>query len=124
MLHSRSAKHPDGLAIDWIGRNIYWSDNLLNTIEVSSLDGRNRKVLKRGINEPRALQLYPAKGYLFYTDWGQKAHIGRLGMDGSNYTAIITESIGKMSNWSFYVNLFEYISLDNIVVKSELMAIV
>lgn len=95
VLHSKSTKHPDGLAIDWIGRNVYWSDNLLNMIEVSRLNGRNRKVLKRGVSEPRALQLYPGKGYLFYTDWGQEAHIGRMGMDGSNYTAIITESIGE-----------------------------
>lgn len=108
MLHSQSAKHPDGLAIDWIGRNIYWSDNLLNTIEVSRLDGRNRKVLKSGISEPRALQLYPAKGYLFYTDWGQEAHIGRMGMDGSNSTAIITESIGEIFTHKLISYLYRY----------------
>lgn len=95
MLHSVTTRHPDGLAVDWIGRNLYWSDNLLNTIEVSRLDGRHRKVLLRNVSEPRSLQLHPARGYLYYTDWGQDAHVGRVGMDGSASRRIITEGIGK-----------------------------
>ena len=91
-----TTKHPDGLAVDWVGGNLYWSDNILNTIEVSRLNGTHRKVLLRGVKEPRALQLYPAKGYLFYTDWGQGAHIGRMGMDGSMHRHIINESIGNV----------------------------
>ena len=33
-------------------------------------------------------------GYLFYSDWGDGAHIGRLGMDGSERRNIITEHLG------------------------------
>lgn len=29
---------PEGIAIDWIGRRIYWADSLKDTIEVASLD--------------------------------------------------------------------------------------
>lgn len=61
---------------------------------MSRLNGTKRKVLQRGVKEPRALQLFPSKGYLFYTDWGQGAHIGRMGMDGSDHRHIINESIG------------------------------
>jgi len=54
---------PDGLACDWIGRKLYWTDSEVNRIEVSNLDGQMRKVLFRdGLDQPRALALYPQKG--------------------------------------------------------------
>jgi low density lipoprotein receptor-related protein 5/6 len=54
---------PDGLACDWIGRKLYWTDSEINRIEVSNLDGQMRKVLFRdGLDQPRAIALYPQKG--------------------------------------------------------------
>ncbi len=38
-------QNPDGLAVDWIGRNLYWCDKGSDTIEVSDLQGGFRKVL-------------------------------------------------------------------------------
>ena len=56
---------PDGLACDWIGRKLYWTDSEVNRIEVSNLDGQMRKVLfKDGLDQPRALALYPQKGWV------------------------------------------------------------
>lgn len=55
-----------------------------DTIEASRLDGRHRRVVVRaGLSEPRALALVPARGWLYWSDWGARAHIGRAGMDGS-----------------------------------------
>lgn len=34
----------DGVAIDWLARNLYWSDAKNNRIEVARLDGSSRKV--------------------------------------------------------------------------------
>lgn len=53
--------NPDGLAVDWIGRNLYWCDKQADSIEVSKLNGRYRKTLLRGkpLDEPRALVLDP-----------------------------------------------------------------
>lgn len=31
--------------------------------------------------------------YVYWTDWGEKAFIGRVGMDGTNKTTIITTKI-------------------------------
>ena len=45
------------------------------------------------MQEPRALELFPAKGFLFYTDWGEFPHISRATMDGSYHEKIITEDI-------------------------------
>ena len=35
----------ESLAVDWIGQNLYWTDYLLQHIEVSKLDGKNRRIL-------------------------------------------------------------------------------
>lgn len=36
---------PDGIAVDAVGRNLYWTDRGSNRIEVSKLDGSFRKTL-------------------------------------------------------------------------------
>jgi low density lipoprotein receptor-related protein 5/6 len=54
---------PDGLAVDWVANNIYWTDSYLERIECSRLDGRYRKTLIwKGLNEPHSLALHPGKG--------------------------------------------------------------
>ena len=54
-------QNPDGLAVDWVGRNLYWCDKGTDTIEVSTLQGDYRRVIiKQGLQEPRALALDPA----------------------------------------------------------------
>ena len=58
-----NVKIPDGLAIDKVGRNIYWSDTGTNRIEVAKLDGTKRKLLiKDGLDEPRAIVLDERNG--------------------------------------------------------------
>nr|XP_008195317.2 PREDICTED: LOW QUALITY PROTEIN: prolow-density lipoprotein receptor-related protein 1 [Tribolium castaneum] len=95
VLHSPTLQNPDGLAVDWVGRNLYWCDKGLDTLEVSSLDGRFRRVLiSKGLEEPRAVALDPLRGYLYWTDWGTHAHIGKAGMDGSNQQIIVNSSLG------------------------------
>ena len=53
----------DGLAVDAIGRKIYWTDTGTNRIEVARLDGTCRKVLvNNSLDEPRAIAVFPSKG--------------------------------------------------------------
>lgn len=53
----------EGLAYDWIGKNIYWLDSKLNTIEVAKENGSNRIVLVReNITQPRGMCLDPSPG--------------------------------------------------------------
>lgn len=61
---------PDGLACDWIGRKLYWTDSETDniysdtdSIEVADLDGSNRKVLYwTGLDQPRAIAVDPIRG--------------------------------------------------------------
>lgn len=51
---------PETIAVDWVGRNLYWTDSVMETIEVSTLDGRFRKVLlSKNVTSPRGLVLDP-----------------------------------------------------------------
>ena len=53
----------DGLAVDAIGRKIYWTDTGTNRIEVANLDGSMRRVLIwQNLDSPRAIALYNEKG--------------------------------------------------------------
>lgn len=91
----RGLKTTDGLAVDWVARNLYWTDTGRNTIEASRLDGSCRKVLvNNSLDEPRAIAVFPRKGYLFWTDWGHIAKIERANLDGSERKVLINTDLG------------------------------
>ena len=54
----------EGLAVDWIGENLYWVESKIDQIEVSKLDGRFRKTLIAGdgMESARAIALDPRVG--------------------------------------------------------------
>ncbi|XP_013175419.1 PREDICTED: low-density lipoprotein receptor-related protein 4 isoform X2 [Papilio xuthus] len=85
---------PNGLGIDWIANNMYWTDNEYKVVEVSRLDGSCRKTLVRNLTEPRSLTLFPAKGFLYWSDWGEMPLIERALLDGSQRKAIVTHDLG------------------------------
>lgn len=52
----------EGLALDWVGRKLYWLDRHSKNLDVAELDGTNRATLKTGIADPRALVVHPGIG--------------------------------------------------------------
>ncbi|XP_035257773.1 low-density lipoprotein receptor-related protein 6 [Anguilla anguilla] len=85
---------PDGLACDWLGLKLYWTDSETNRIEVAELDGSLRKVLFwQDLDQPRAIALDPARGYMYWTDWGEIPKIERAGMDGASRSVIVDSGI-------------------------------
>ncbi|KAH9496208.1 Low-density lipoprotein receptor- protein 4 [Bulinus truncatus] len=85
----------DGLAVDWIARNLYWTDSGHDVIEVSRLDGSSRKtIIEHGLTEPRAIALFPGKGLMFWTDWGEEPKIERAYLDGTTRKVIIDKQLG------------------------------
>ena len=62
VLHA-DISNPDGLAIDWVARNLYWTDTGTDRIEVARLNGTSRKVLiSEDLDEPRAIVVDPVSG--------------------------------------------------------------
>ncbi|XP_049859513.1 low-density lipoprotein receptor-related protein 4 [Schistocerca gregaria] len=92
---SKNLATPDGLVVDWIADNIYWTDAGRKVLEVAKLDGTCRKVIiKNGLDEPRALAMFPRKGYMYWTDWGDNPKIERALLDGSNRTVVVGTELG------------------------------
>lgn len=80
----------EGLSVDWVGRKIYWLDRHSKHLDVAELNGTNRKTIKAsGINDPRAVAVHPGIGYVYFTDWHLQSYIGRIGMDGSNFSRVL-----------------------------------
>lgn len=78
---SRSMAWPSSLALDYVGRKLYWSDPLLKTIERIGLDGQNREVvlLTSSVSmesTPYAMAYH--MGYLYFTEFFPKDGIKKL----------------------------------------------
>lgn len=54
---------PEGLSVDPVSQNLYWTDSLKDTIEVASLKTKQRKtVISTGLVNPRGIAVYPQRG--------------------------------------------------------------
>ncbi|XP_067144345.1 low-density lipoprotein receptor-related protein 4-like [Centruroides vittatus] len=85
---------PGGLAIDWIGNKILWTDSGTSRIEISNLDGSMRKVLFwKDLDKPRAIIVNPEEATLYWTDWGLRPRIEQAFLDGSYRKPIINTSL-------------------------------
>uniref|UniRef100_UPI00358EC55C sortilin-related receptor isoform X3 n=1 Tax=Myxine glutinosa TaxID=7769 RepID=UPI00358EC55C len=88
-------KGVEGLALDPSSSLLYWVNSQAPTIEVSRLDGSQRKVLLNSsfLERPRSLALVPQQGLLFWTDWGEHAAISRATMAGSNPVHVVSTNL-------------------------------
>lgn len=58
---------PEGIAIDWISRNLYYIDSIKNELGVLSLDGKYQKVLlTEGLVNPRAMVIDIDNRFIFF----------------------------------------------------------
>lgn len=81
----------EGLAVDWIGHNLYWVDSNLDQIEVAQINGSFRRTLVAGeMSSPRAIALDPREGLLFWTDWDKtEPRLERCSMAGEYRQTIV-----------------------------------
>lgn len=90
---SKNLSLPDGIAVDWIANNIYWTNTGNKVIEVARLDGSNRKTLiTTYLTDPRSIAIYPKLGFLFYSDWGTPK-IERSYLDGSARRSLVSADL-------------------------------
>ena len=55
------------------------------------------------IQHPRALTFYQLHGTLYFSDWGDNAHIGRIGMDGSNVEILLDKKSVKIATLTYII---------------------
>merc|ERR550532_2340695 len=63
----------------------------------SNRSGRMRKVVldSQSLGKPRGIAVHPTEGFIFYSDWKEKAAcIGRARLDGSDHKKIVTTRDG------------------------------
>ncbi|XP_028974580.2 low-density lipoprotein receptor-related protein 8 isoform X2 [Esox lucius] len=95
LVDSGSLLSPEGLALDWVQHNLYWTDSGHKSVSVASAyDGLKRRVLvDTELSEPRAIALDPQYGFMYWSDWGNRAKIEKAGMNGVDRQVLVSENI-------------------------------
>ena len=85
----------NGIAVDWLARNLYWFNTRPNRIEVARLNGTSRKVLiNKDLIEPRAIAIAPELGWMFWADGNEEGpKIERSNLDGTERILLVTKDI-------------------------------
>ncbi|XP_054256859.1 putative vitellogenin receptor [Macrosteles quadrilineatus] len=85
---------PEDLALDWVTKNIYFTDSKFQHLGVCSNEGTTCTVLhNRDIDKPRGICLSPLQGLMYWSDWGNRPLIARSGMDGSEVFDFVTKDL-------------------------------
>lgn len=87
----------EGMSYDHLSKILYFVDGNKRTIEMVKVDSehtsRMRKIVldSHSLGKPRGIAVHPTEGYIFYSDWKEKAAcIGRARLDGSDHQKIVT----------------------------------
>ncbi|XP_052813493.1 low-density lipoprotein receptor-related protein 2-like [Mya arenaria] len=89
----------EGISLDWISRNLYFTDFIAKTLSVVRVDQRDQpRVLLTDLGSPRSVVVHPTRGYVFFADWLKNKnnfpYIGRCQGDGSHMIKIHRYELG------------------------------
>jgi low-density lipoprotein receptor-related protein 1 (alpha-2-macroglobulin receptor) len=94
-----------GLAVDWVGRNLYWTDEGLQGIFVADVQDASKRALliSQDLTHPRSIVVDPVNGHMYWTNWPSgppledtvsiMGKIERSWLDGSHREIFLAEDI-------------------------------
>ncbi|XP_054468644.1 low-density lipoprotein receptor-related protein 2-like [Anoplopoma fimbria] len=89
----------DFIAVDWIGKNLYWVDGMVGQIlavKLSDTTVRSQDytvVLGEDLEQPSSLVLLPHRGMMLWSEIGSTPQIEQSGMDGSKRKVVVSQGL-------------------------------
>lgn len=82
---------PEGIAVDWLSRNIYWADSGKRTIEAANLESGGKVILiDEQLKNPRGVAVDPTSSKLFWSDWDRDyPRIECSNLDGTDRKVLV-----------------------------------
>ncbi|KAK7103484.1 nidogen-like [Littorina saxatilis] len=94
---------PEGIAVDFVSRTLYYTDSRLDVVGVALLDGTYRKTLfNTDMVNPRAIALDVTRGQIYWTDWNRnKPQIETANTDGTERRVLVSEDLRLPNGLAF-----------------------
>ncbi|NXH20311.1 LRP2 protein, partial [Bucco capensis] len=90
----------DCIAVDWLGRNLYWTDGAAGKVLAIRLGAAWRGVaeytvvMDRDLDQPHSLVLQPLAGLLYWSEVGSHPRLMEAAMDGSRRHVLLAQGLG------------------------------
>ncbi|XP_064305963.1 low-density lipoprotein receptor-related protein 2-like isoform X1 [Phalacrocorax carbo] len=90
----------DCIAVDWLGRNLYWTDGAAGQVLATQLGAPWRGipeytvVMDGDLDRPHSLVLQPLAGLLYYSEVGSHPRLMEATMDGNRRRVLLAQGLG------------------------------
>ncbi|NXE88555.1 LRP2 protein, partial [Menura novaehollandiae] len=90
----------DCIAVDWLGRNLYWTDGAAGQVLATRLGAawqgipEYTVVMDGDLDQPHSLVLQPLAGLMYWSEVGRHSRLMEASMDGSRRHVLLAQGLG------------------------------